>query len=161
MRRPGHVSQSNSGAHLDDANVLDANRRPIFCGQDGIFDILQGAVEPDGADVHLLQADLDEAAAGVDVVDFQLLFHLADAQSVRDELGWVDAHLVFARSAAKVAYVHNVGNCLELLVQDPVFDRSLFHQVVTGIRAANRVPINLARQAPVRSDLRLNAGRHR
>ena len=51
-------------------DILDANRRPIFCRQDGLFDILQVAVEPEGADVHLLQARLDKAAAGIDVVDW-------------------------------------------------------------------------------------------
>ena len=66
--------------------------------------------EPEGADIHLLHADFDEAAAGIDVVVGELLLDLADAQSVGDELVGVDAHLVFAHGATEVGDVHHIGN---------------------------------------------------
>src|ERR1035441_3576649 len=65
----GHVSQPNSGAPVDDRDVLYANWSPIRCRQHGILDILHTAVKSECADVQLLQALFDEAAAGVHVVD--------------------------------------------------------------------------------------------
>ena len=113
------------------------------------------AEEPERANVHLLQADFHEAAAGIDVVVGELLLHLADAQSVRHQLVGVDAHLVLAHRAPEVGNVHHVGNGLELLEQNPVFEGPQLHQVVPGIGASQRVPVDLARRAPVRADLRL------
>ena len=48
------------------------------------------SVEADLADVDLLLALLDEAAAGVGVVVGELLLDLADAEAVGDELVGVD-----------------------------------------------------------------------
>ena len=67
----------------------------------------------------------------------------------------IDAHLVLAHRAAEVGNVHHVGNGFELLEQNPVFDGPQFHQVVAGICASQRVPIDLAGRAPVGADLRL------
>src|ERR1700691_3273086 len=82
----GHVPQPNSGAPLDDRDVLYANRSPIRSRQHGVLDILHTAVKSECADVQLLQALFDEAAAGVHVVDGKLVLSLADAQAVGDEL---------------------------------------------------------------------------
>ena len=99
--------------------------------------------------VQLLRALFHEAATGVHVVDGQLVLNLADAQAVGDELIGVDAHLIFARRAAEVAHVHDVRNFPEFLVQSPVLDAPQIHQVKRGIRAPDRVPINLTGHAPV------------
>ena len=69
--------------------------------QNGLLDVAHVGEEPEGAHVHLLHPDFNEAAAGVDVVVGELLLHLADAQSVRDELVGIDAHLVLAHRAAE------------------------------------------------------------
>src|SRR6202167_5082057 len=156
----GHVPQPNSGAPLDDRDVLYANWSPIRSCQHGVLDILYTAVKSERADVQLLQAFFDEAATGVHVVDGQLVLSLADAQAVGDELIGVDAHLIFARGAAEVAHVHDVRNFPEFLVQSPVFDAPQIHQVICRIRAPDRVPINLAGGDPVRTDLRQHARRH-
>src|SRR5580692_9974129 len=68
MIRSGHVPQPNSGAPFDDRDVLYANWRPIRSRQNGVLDILHTAVESEGADVQLLQALFDKAAAGIHVV---------------------------------------------------------------------------------------------
>ena len=44
----------------------------------------------------------------------------------------IDAHLIFAHGAAEVGNVHDVGNGLELLLKNPVFQRPQFHQVDTA-----------------------------
>src|SRR5580658_9667603 len=156
----GHAPQPNSGAPVDYSYVLDANWSPIRSRQHGVLDILHTAVKSECADVQLLQTLFDEAAAGVHVVDGQLVLNLADAQAVGDELIRVDAHLIFARCAAEIAYVHDVRNFPEFLVEGPVFDTPQIHQVIRRIRASDRIPINLARGAPVRADLRQHARRH-
>ncbi len=160
MIGPGHAPQPNSGAPVDDRNVLCANWSPIRRRQHGILDILHTAVKSECADVQLLRALFDEAAAGVHVVVGQLVLYLADAQAVGDELIRVDTHLIFARGAAEVAHVHNVRNLPEFLVQSPVFNAPQIHQVIRRIRAPERIPINLSGEAPVGTDLRLHTRRH-
>jgi hypothetical protein len=73
--------------------------------------------EPERADIHLLHPDFNKAAAGIDIVVGELLLHLADAQSVGDELVGIDAHLVLAYRASEIGNVHDIRNGLELLQQ--------------------------------------------
>src|SRR5580698_6734177 len=61
----GHAPQPDSGTPVDDRDVLYAHWSPIRGRQHGIFDILHTAVKTKRADVQLLQALFDEAAAGV------------------------------------------------------------------------------------------------
>ncbi len=77
-------------------------------------------VEADLADVDLLLALLDEAAAGVDVVVGDLLLDLADGETVGDELVGIDADLVLARHAAEAGDVDDAGDGLELFLELPV-----------------------------------------
>ena len=63
----------------DGCYVAHANRRAILSLDHGPFDVDIGIHQTNGPHVHLLQAGLDEAAAGVDIVVGQLLLHLADA----------------------------------------------------------------------------------
>src|SRR5580658_4618844 len=60
----GHAPQPNSGAPVDDRDVLYANWGPIRSGQHGILDILHTPETSERSDVQLLQALFDEAAAG-------------------------------------------------------------------------------------------------
>ena len=105
---------------------------PVWVFKHGLLDVVHVAEEPERANVHLLHADFDEAAAGIDVVVGELLLHLADAQSVRDQLVRVDAHLVLAHRAAEVGNVHHIGNGFELLEQNPVFERPAVPSGRTG-----------------------------
>ena len=111
--------------------------------------------EADRAHVDLLQAGLDEAAAGVHVVVGELLLDLADAQAVGDQLVRIDAHLVFAGDAAEAGHVDDVGHRLELLLEHPVLERLQLHHVVRRIGAVQRVPVDLTDRAPVGAHLRL------
>ena len=62
------------------------------------------------ADIDLLQAGLDKAAAGIDVVVGELLLHLGEAEPVSDQLVGIDANLVFARGAAEAGNVDDIRN---------------------------------------------------
>src|SRR3984957_10023294 len=94
--RSGHVAQSNLGALGDFRNVFHSKSGSGLSLQDGLLNIVHIAEEPQGTNIHLLHPDLNEAASGIDVVVSELLFDLSDTQSVRDQLVWVDAHLVLA-----------------------------------------------------------------
>ena len=82
----GHVAQPDFWTLGHVRDVLHPKSGPGLGFQDGLLDVVHVAEEPERADVHLLHADFDKAAAGIDVVVGELLLHLADAQSVRDEL---------------------------------------------------------------------------
>ena len=85
------------------------------------------------------------------------MLHLPDAQSVGDELVRVDAHLVLTHRAPEVGHVDHVRNGFELFEEHEVFEGPELHQVVPGIGAPQRVPIDLANGAPVGADPRLEA----
>ena len=121
--------------------------------------VLYVADEPDLANVDLLQARFDETAAGIDIVVGELLLHLGKAESVSNQLVRIDAHLIFAGRATEAGNIDNVGHRLEVFLDDPIFQRFQFHHVVCGIRAVQRVEINLADGAPVGTHLRSDARR--
>ena len=102
MIRPRHVAEADLRPLGDFANVFYAERGTGLRLEDSLFDTMYAAEKPEGADVHLLLADFDEAAAGVDVVVGELLLNLADAQPVRNQLAWVDTHLVLPHGAAEI-----------------------------------------------------------
>ena len=110
-------------------------------------------------DVDLLQAGFDKASAGVGVVVGELLLHLADAQSVGDQLVGVHANLIFARRAAEAGHIDDIRNGLEILLDHPVFDRLQLHHVVRRVGAVQREEIDLACGAPVGLHLRRHAAR--
>ena len=111
------------------------------------------------AHVDLLQAFLDEAASGVDVVVLQLLFDLRQAQSVGDQLFRIHPDLVFARGSAETGNVDHIRHGLELLFENPVLKGLQLHHLEAGIRAGERVPVDLPDRTPVGSHLRLHVVR--
>ena len=78
-----------------------ANRRAAFGRDDGVFDVLDVSDQAHFAHIDLLLALVMKLPPALRVVIGQLLLHLADAQSVGDELVGVEAHLIFARRTAK------------------------------------------------------------
>src|ERR1019366_6946307 len=75
---PGHVTQTNFGALRHFGYVLHPQGGPFLRLQDGLLDVADIAEKAERADVHLLQAGLHEAAAGVDIVAGELLLHLTN-----------------------------------------------------------------------------------
>src|ERR1035437_8687296 len=67
MVRPGHVSQANLGALRYLGYVLHPKSGSFLCLQDRLLDIAHVTEKPERTNIHLLQAGLHEAAAGVDV----------------------------------------------------------------------------------------------
>ena len=84
--------------------------------------------QPDFADVDLLQALLNETAAGIGVVVGELLLDLGEAQAVGDQFVGIDADLIFAGGAAEAGDVDDIGNGFEIFFDDPVFERLQFHR---------------------------------
>src|SRR5580698_5010082 len=150
-----HMAQSNFGALHNVTDVLDPKSRSGLGFQDSLVDVVGTGEESERADIHLLQTDFYETAAGIDVVIGDLLLHLANTQSVGDKLARIHADLILAHGSTEIGNVNNIGYGLELFEQDPIFERPELHQVVPGIRTAQRVPIDLPRRAPVCADLRL------
>src|ERR1035438_5126308 len=155
--RLADLPEADLGALCDSGDVLDADGGSALRFDEGFLDVAHGPELAHGADVDLLQAGFDKAAAGVDVVGGQLLLHLTHAEAVGDQLVGIDAHLVFAGSAAEAHDIDDIGNGFELFFQDPVFERLELHEVVAGIGAVQRVPVDLADGAVVGADLRLQA----
>src|ERR1700733_7534043 len=119
---PSHVTQTDFRTLHHLRNILDTKGGTGLGFQYGIFNVVDIAEEPESAHVHLLHADFNEAAAGVHIVNRQLLLHLADAQPVRNQFVWVHAHLVLAHRTAEVGNVDHVGHGFELLEQNPIFE---------------------------------------
>ena len=123
-------------------------------GNNGVANVLNVLNQAHFPNVDLLLARLDETAARICVVIGELLFHLADAQPIRDQLVRVEAHLILARGSAKGIDIHDARNRFEILLDHPGFERLQVHHVVFGVRAAQRVKVNLSHRTPVRSHLR-------
>src|SRR5271156_4405197 len=73
--------------------------------------------------------------------------------AIGDELVRVETNLVFLGQATKAGDVDDSRNILELLLEGPVFDRLLLHDIDTRILAFNGVPVDLPSRAPVRLQL--------
>ena len=114
------LAEANLRTLDDGGDVLDAQGSAGLGLEDGVLDVLDVLVEADLADVDLLLALLDEAAAGVGVVVGELLLDLADAETVGDELVGIDADLVLARDTAEAGDIDDAGDGLELLFELPV-----------------------------------------
>ena len=149
------LAQADFGALHHRRNIPDGQRRAVFGGEHGLLDVLDVVEQAHRADVDLLQAGLDEAAAGVGVVGSELLLDLGEAEAVSDELLGIDLHLILAGGAAKAGNIDHVGDGFKLFFELPIFDGFQFHQVVLGVGAAQGVPEDLADRAPVGAHLRL------
>ena len=158
--RPAELAQTYLRALRYDGDVLDPHGRAVLGRDDRILDVLHVADQPDRAHVDLLHARLYEAAARVHVVVRELLLHLADGEAVGDELVRVDADLVFPGGTAEDSTrPRRSGHGLELLHQHPVLQGLQLHGVVCGVRAPERIKVDLADGAEVGADLRLKARR--
>ena len=111
-------------------NVFDAERGAVLGENDGLLDVVNVIDQADLADVDLLQAFLNETAAGIGVVVGELLLDLGEAQTVGDEFVGIEANLVFAGGTAEAGDVDDVGDGLEIFFDDPVFDGLQLHRVV-------------------------------
>lgn len=155
------LPQPDLGTLLDNGNVLDAQRGSVLGVNDSVLDVVNVADQAYFANINLLKALLDEAAAGIHVVVGELLLDLSQAEAIRNQLIGVYAYLIFTRGASETGDVDHIGNGFEILLDHPVFDRLQFHHVVARIGALQRVPIELTDGAPIRAHLRGNAGRQR
>src|SRR6266404_1569007 len=134
---------------------------PQWCAalrlDDGLFYIVDTAKQPDGPHIDLLHTGFDETAAGIHIVVGQLLLHLRQIQTIRNQLVRIDANLIFPGYSSEADHVDYVRHRFELLCECPILERLQFHQVVLRIGAVQRVPIDLAHRTVIRANLRLDA----
>src|SRR5277367_486720 len=149
------LSQANFGALGDGGDVFHPQHRSVFGGDGGVLDVRHATEKTHDPDIDLLQSRFDETATGISVVIGQLLFHLPDAEAVGNQRVRIDPYLIFAGGAPEAGNIHDVGYGFELFFELPVFDGFELHQVVLGIGALQRVPVDLADGTPVGSHLRL------
>src|SRR6266436_4182226 len=143
--RIGALPQEDDSLH----GIFAIEDRAI-CAANGFADLPQANFRTLRDDANVLDAN------GSAILRFdQLLFHLADAEAVSNQLAGVQTHLILAGNATKTDHVHDVGNRLELLFESPILDGLQFHRVILRVRALQRVPVNLSHRAPVRAHLRL------
>jgi hypothetical protein len=157
--RAAELAETYFGTLRHDGDIADMQGSSALRLDHGVGDIADRVNHADFAHVHLLQPRLNEAPSGVGVVVGQLLFHLADAQPVGDELFRIDAHLILARGTPEAGDVHHVGDRLEIFLDHPIFKRFQLHHVVFRIGAAQGVEIDLAHRAPVGPHLWVHARR--
>ena len=155
MNGLANLAEPDLGPLSHDGDIRHAQRRAELRLQHRLTNILHVVEQPDRPHIHLLQTGFHETPAGVDVVASQLLFHLSDAQSIGNELGRVNHHLIFPCSASEAGHIHDIRNGLELLFQRPVLKRLQLHQVILRICALQGVPINLPYGTPIGAHLRL------
>ena len=155
MPRPPELAQPHLGALFHHADVANAQGRAVLGGEHGVGDVLHIAHQAHFAHIDLLRACLDEIAAAVDIVVGELLLHLIDVQAIGDQLGRIQADLIFARGTAEAGDIHHVRHGLEGLLHHPVFQRFQLHHVVPRIGAVQREEVDLADRAPIGPDLRL------
>ena len=87
------LAETNLRAFLDRRDVFDPHGGAVLARDDGSLDVSDCFHLTDGAHVDLLQSCLDEASAAVHVVVRELLFDLAQADAISDQLVRVDPHL--------------------------------------------------------------------
>ena len=86
--RAGELAQPDLRALRNHGNVFDAERRAVLGEDDGLLDVVNVIDQSDLADIDLLQALLNETAAGVGVVVGELLLDLGETQSVGRRACW-------------------------------------------------------------------------
>src|SRR5262249_36409147 len=131
--RFAQLSQSNSGRLHDVVQIADSDWRTVLYFHYGGADILRCLHQADSPDVYGLLSELDEPAAGIDVVRDQRLLDLRQGQSVGNQFCGIELNLVFAGRPPERVYVNDVGNGLELVDDKPVVESFEFHHVVLRI----------------------------
>ena len=154
----GELAEADFRALRNDGDIFHSDRSAVLRHQHCVLDIVHGADQAHFLHVDLLQAGLDETAAGVGVVICELLLHLADAQPIGNQFVGIEANLIFARRAAEAGHIDHVRDGLKILLDDPVFDRLQIHHVVLRVGAVQREEIDLADRTPVGAHLRHYAG---
>src|SRR6267378_4943930 len=95
------LSQTNLWPLLHLSDIPNTERGPVLCVNDRIGYVFDGSDEAYGAHVQLLQPRFNKTAAGIYATVCKLSLQLTDGEAIGDELAGIDAHLVFARHAAK------------------------------------------------------------
>ena len=143
----------------DGCHIADDHRYARHLGQHGVADFIERADQPDATDDRDLRADVDRAAADVDVAVGQRLQHLRQRDAVGDELVDVDLQLIRLGLAAPAGDVDDARHRTEAALQHPILQGLEFEHGVAR-RADKLVAIDFADRAD-RGNLRLRVVQQR
>ena len=145
------------GADDDVGHVAQVDRRAVLGLEHDALDVRDVLEQADAAQVDLLPAAHDDAAAGVGVALLDGLDDVADGQAVLEQLLGRDQHLVLLDLAAEAVDLVDAGDGLEQRRDDPVLDRAQLHRALA--LALERVLEDLAEAGADRPELGLDARR--
>ena len=124
-------AQAWSATDGDLADVADTHRHPILRAHDYVADVARIAHQAQAANVIKLAALRIESAAGIGVVDGELLQHGRHRDVVCVEPSRIEQHLVLHHRAPETGIVRDPGNLLVFALDDPIFvDLQLLRRAV-------------------------------
>ena len=125
------------------ADIADAHRHSVLRAHDDVADVRGIANQAEAANVVELAALRIESAAGVGVVDRELLHHGRHGDVVGVESCRIEQHLILHHGAAETGVVRNARHLLVFALDHPVFVGLQFLRRAVG--ALDHVAIDQAR----------------
>ncbi len=125
LAEPRHVADRDFG------DVFDEDRHAVRLAERDILDVLDivalrqirgaaGIHEADAADIHRLLAEIDGAAADIDIGVAERGDHLRQRDVVGVEFVQIDLDVIFLGGAAPGIHLHDARNGEEPALQDPI-----------------------------------------
>ena len=105
----------------DVADVADAHRHSILRAHDDVADVRGIANQAQAANVIELAALRIKSAAGIGVIDGQLLHHRRHGDVVGVKFRRIEQHLVLHHRATKAGIVRDARHLLVFALDHPVF----------------------------------------
>ncbi len=103
------------------ADIADTHRHAVLRTDDDVADVRGIANEAEAANVIELAALRVESAAGIGVVDGELLDHRGHSDVVGVKPSGIEQHLILHHRAAETGIVCNARHLLVFALDDPVF----------------------------------------
>ena len=177
MIAPG-LAEPRHDAHRNLGDILDEDRQPARRRQHDVLDVADlvalgqirlaaGIHQADAAHVHGLLADVDGAAADIDVGVAERGDHLLQRHAIGLKLPRIDLDVVFLGGAAPGVDLHDAGHGKQAPLQYPVLDRAQVaqaemrrtHQLVAVDFADEARSLNLRRDSAGKADVLLQIDR--
>ena len=116
------------GAHDDVGHVAQVHRRAVARGQDHALEVGDVPHQAHAAQVDLLPAAHDDAAAGVGVAALDGGHHVLARQPVGQQAVGIDQHLVLLHLPAEAVDLVHAGQRLQVGRHQPVLDGPQLHR---------------------------------
>ena len=125
-------SKSRLIGYGDRRHIADDDRHAPDLGQHRIADFVERSNKSHAANDSDLWADVDRAAADIDVAVVQRLLHLRQRYSVGDKLVHIDLEFIGLRLAAPARHIDDARHRAESALQHPILQGLEFEHVVVG-----------------------------